>query len=97
MILDGINTESISSSNMAEETKTELVKTTQPKPVKGNPPDPTKKILVKEHEKRLNPNAPDTYNEIDDIEMDDDIDEDSLPKIPQSEIDEAEKKYTKPS
>ncbi|XP_061171576.1 uncharacterized protein LOC133181051 [Saccostrea echinata] len=97
MILKGINTESIYSTNMAEEIKKpETVKTETPKPAKGNPPDPSKKILLKEHEKRLDPNAPDTYNEIDDIEMDD-IDEESLPKIPQSVIDEALKKHTKPS
>jgi hypothetical protein len=41
-----------------------------------NKPDPTKKLLLKEFEKRLNPNAPDTYTEIED--MDDDIDGESL-------------------
>lgn len=37
-----------------------------------NQPDPTKALLLKEFEKRLNSNAPDTYTEIED--MDDDID-----------------------
>ncbi|XP_056005948.1 uncharacterized protein LOC125657840 isoform X3 [Ostrea edulis] len=60
-----------------------------------NQPDPTKAFLLKEFEKRLNPKAPDTYTEIED--MDDDIDEESLPKFSQKEIDEALKKNTKPS
>lgn len=43
------------------------------KVIKGTRPDPTKKILLMELNKRLDPNAPDTYSEID-IDMEDDID-----------------------
>lgn len=43
------------------------------KAIKGTRPDPTKKILLMEWNKRLDPNARDTYSEID-IDMEDDID-----------------------
>lgn len=66
------------------------------KAIKGTRPDPTKKILLMEWNKRLDPNAPDTYSEID-IDMEDDIDEDNLPVIPKDVADRAIEANKKPS